>query len=234
MPSEHRGQLVNAFFDLLVLGVHVRDSRDLGRIDTLQKKIDDMLEEADRRGTASRYSRDTLEEARYAVVAFLDEMILQSGWDQKNQWATQLLQYKYFQTQIAGEEFYHHLTNLRRGLPVNVDLLEVYHVCMVLGFEGKYKLEGRERLKDLQHDLLREIQGLRGEIPPLSPHGARTDELFKEVIPEFPAWIVVACSLAIVFFSYVGMSVMIQQEADSAYEHLSDMGRTTKLDSPEP
>lgn len=221
------GHLVNAFFDLLVLGVHARDSRDLGQLESLQNKVDHMLEEADRRGTAFLYSRDTLLEARYAVVAFLDEMILQSGWDQKNQWASHLLQYKYFQTQIAGEELFHHLTTLRRALPVNVDLLEVFHACLMLGFEGKYKLEGRERLQDLKHDLFREIQGLRGEIPPLSPQAERHDSM-RDVAPEIPAWIVVACSLAVVFFSYVGMSVMIHQESESTLGHLSELVETSK------
>ena len=220
------GHLVNAFFDLLVLGVHARDSRDLGRLESLQNKVDHMLEEADRRGTAFRYSRETLLEARYAVVAFLDEMILQSGWDQKNQWASQLLQYKYFQTQIAGEELFHHLTTLRRKFPVNTDLLEVFHACLMLGFEGKYKLEGRERLQDLKHDLFREIQGLRGEIPPLSPKAER-HEAMRDVAPEIPVWIVVACSLAVVFFSYVGMSVMIHQESESTLGHLSELVETS-------
>lgn len=222
------GHLVNAFFNLLVLGVHARDSRDLGRLESLQTQVDQMLEEADRRGTVFGYSRETLIEARYAVVAFLDEMILQSGWDQKNQWASHLLQYKYFQTQVAGEDFFHHLTTLRRALPVNTDLLEVFHACLILGFEGKYKFEGREKLKDLKHDLFREIQGLRGEIPPLSPHAERHEVVMDVVKQEIPAWIVVACSLAIVFFSYVGMSVMIHQESESTLGHLSELVETSE------
>ncbi len=225
---QKRGYLVNAFFELLVLGVHARDARDLGRMETLQNKVDQMLEEADRRGTTLGYSRDTLMDARYAVVVFLDEMILQSGWDQKNQWASHLLQYKYFQTQIGGEEFFHHLTSLRRALPINTDLLEVYHVCLVLGFEGKYKLEGREKVKDLYHDLFREIQGIRGVIPPLSPHAERSEIVLDVVKQEIPAWIVVACSLAIVFFSYVGMSVMIHQESDTTQAYLSELVESSK------
>jgi len=222
------GPLINAYFDLLVLGVHARDSRDLGRVESFQAKIDQMLEEADRRGTVMSYSRDILMETRYAIVAFLDEMILQSGWDQKSQWASHLLQYKYFQTQVAGEEFFHHLTTLRRALPVNPDLLEVFHACLVLGFEGQYKLEGREKLKDLKHDLFREIQGLRGEIPPLSPHAERQEVVMDVVKQEIPAWVVLACSLAVVFFSYVGMSVMIHQEAEATLEHLLELVETSQ------
>lgn len=221
------GELVNAFFDLLVLGVHARDSRDLGQLEALQTKVDQMLEEADRRGTVFGYSRETLLEARYAVVAFLDEMILQSGWDQRSQWASHLLQYKYFQTQAAGEEIFHHLTNVRRALPLNTDLLEVFHACLILGFEGKYKIEGREKLKDLKHDIFREIQRLRGATPPLSPHAERHEEVMDVVRQEIPAWIVVACSLAIVFFSYVGMSVMIHQESEMILGHISELVETS-------
>jgi type VI secretion system protein ImpK len=217
------GQLVNAFFDLLVLGVHARDSRDLGRLESFRGRIEQMFEEADRRGIARQYSRDTLNEARYAVVAFLDEMILQSGWEQKSQWAASPLQYHYFQTQVAGEEFFRRLKDLRQAHPVNADLLEVFQVCLGLGFEGKYKLEGREKVKDLTHDLLREIEEIRGDLPPLSPHGERNEVVLDMVKQEMPAWVILACSAAIVFFSYVGMSVLISQETEETGIHLDEL-----------
>ncbi len=225
---KNNGRLVNVFFNLLVLGVHARDSRDLGNLESLQKKIEEMLEEADRQGSVLEYSRETLLEARFAVVAFVDEMILQSGWDKKSQWASHLLQYRYFQTQSAGEEFFYRLTKLRTKLPVNVDLLEVFHACMVLGFEGKYKLEGREKLKDVTHDTFREIQGLRGECLPFSPSAERHEEVLDMVKQEVPVWVVVACSLAIVFFSYVGMSVLIHQESEETLGQISELVQAAK------
>ena len=103
------GQLLNIFFDILVLGVHAKDSRDLGRLESFRTRIEEMFQEADRRGTERQYSRETLNEARYAVVTFFDEMILQSGWDQKSRWASSPLQYQYFQTQVGGEEFFRRL-----------------------------------------------------------------------------------------------------------------------------
>jgi type VI secretion system protein ImpK len=104
----------------------------------------------------------------------------------------------------------------------------VYHVCLVLGFEGKYKLEGREKVKDLYHDLFREIQGIRGAIPPLSPQAERSEIVLDVVKQEMPAWVVVACSLAIVFFSYIGMSVMIHQESETTYGYLSELVESSK------
>ena len=229
-PTEklRTGQLVNVFFDLLVLGVHVKDSRDLGRLDSFRTRIEEMLAEADRRGMEHQYSRETLNEARYAVVAFLDEMVLQSGWDQKSLWASSPLQYQYFQTQVGGEEFFRRLDALRRVHPVNADLLEVFQACLVLGFEGKYKLEGREKLKDLTHDLFREIEGIRGDLPPFSPQGERNEVVLDIVRQEIPAWVILACSVAIVFFSYVGMSVLIVQETEDTFIHLNELAGSSK------
>ncbi|MGD9853116.1 MAG: type IVB secretion system protein IcmH/DotU [Nitrospirales bacterium] len=228
IEKNRSSQLVNAFFDILVLGVHARDSRDLGRMDSFRARVEQMFEEADRRGTERQYSRDTLSEARYAVVAFLDEMILQSGWEHKSQWAASPLQYHYFQTQVAGEEFFHRLNLLRRAHPVNADLLEVFQTCLVLGFEGKYKLEGREKIKDLTHDLFREIEAVRGDLPPLSPQGERSEVVFDMVKQEIPAWVILACSAAIVFFSYAGMSVLIAQETEETYTHLNELVGSSK------
>lgn len=222
------GQLVSAFFDIVVLGVHVRDSRDLGGLESFRTRIKQMLEEADRRGTERGYSRETLNEARYGVVAFLDEMILQSGWDQKSQWASSPLQYQYFETHIAGEEFFERLNALRRAHPVNADLLEMFQTCLVLGFEGKYKLEGREKLKDLTHDLFREIEGIRGDLPPFSPQAERSEVVLDMVKQEIPAWVILACSVAIVFFSYVGMSVLISQETEETFIHLNELIGSSK------
>lgn len=48
---------------------------------------------------------------------------------------------------------------------LNTDLLELYYLCLALGFEGKYKLQGREQLRALIQDLGRDLQTRRGEVP---------------------------------------------------------------------
>ena len=218
-----RGQLVNVFSDLLVLGFQMKDARDLGNLDSLRATLEERFQEADRQGVEQGISRDTLLDARFAVVAFIDEMILHSGWAQKQEWASHSLTFQFFETNVAGEEFFDRLNSFRRALPPNPDLLEVYHVCLVLGFEGKYKLQGREKLKDLIHDLFRDIEGRRGELFSLSPHAERREEVLDLVKRDLPAWVVGVCSVSIVFFFYIALSVLIHQEGTTVAQHLQEL-----------
>ena len=218
-----QGQLINVFSDLLMLGYQVKDARDLGQPNTFRVRLEEMFQEADRRGVEQGIPRDTLMDARFAVVAFIDEMILNSGWAHKQEWTSRLLQFHYFETNVAGEEFFDRLNSLRRALQPDPNLLEVYHVCLVLGFEGKYKLQGRDKLKDLIHDLFRDIEGRRGELPPLSPHAERREEVLELVKRDLPAWVVGVCSVSIVFFFFIALSVLIHQEGTSVAQQLQEL-----------
>ena len=84
----------------------------------------------------------------------------------------------------------------------------------MLGFEGQYKLENRERLRGLVEDLTRQIQGKRGEIPPLSPRGRRPEELLEMVKRELPVWVIVVISASLVLLFYIGLSFLIGQDVD--------------------
>jgi len=150
-------------------------------------------------------------------------MILNSGWAQKGEWASRPLQYQFFETNVAGEEFFDRLNSYRKALPPNPDLLEVYHICLVWGLEGKYKLQGREKLKDLIHDLFREIEGRRGEQPAFSPHAERREEVLDLVKRGVPAWVIGVCSVSIVFFFYVALSVLIHHEGTTVVQSLQEL-----------
>ena len=222
VQSTH-GVLVDVFSDLFVLGNQVKYARDLGSPDSFRIRLEHLLHEADGKGVELGLTRDALLDARFGVVAFLDEMIFTSGWTHKDEWASRPLQYQFFETNIAGEEFFTRLESIRKALPVNPDLLEVYLVCLTLGFEGQYKIHGRERLKDLRHDVFREIHAKRGDPAPLSPHGQRHEEIIDVVKRDLPAWIVAVGAVSIVFFFYVSLSVLIHQESVSVADRLQTL-----------
>jgi type IV/VI secretion system ImpK/VasF family protein len=78
---------------------------------------------------------EEIEEARFAMVAFADEMILRSNWSGREEWLASLLQLHLFRTNRAGDEFYQHLQNLR---PDQSHAREAYFLSLALGFEGAY------------------------------------------------------------------------------------------------
>jgi type VI secretion system protein ImpK len=205
--------LIDVFNDLLVLGAQLRDVPNPGSVESVRARLQQLFQATEERGRSVGLSPDTLTQARYAVAAFLDEMLINSRWPHKDEWAARPLQYELFGEFTAGEGFFKRLESIRGGIPVNADLLELYTYCLMLGFEGQYKLQDRDKLRGLIEDLTRQIQGKRGEIPPLSPKGRRPEELLELVKRELPVWVIVATSASLVLLFYLGLSFLVGQDA---------------------
>ncbi len=112
--------------------------------------LDGVMRDPDARGLPPA----DLEEGRFALVAWADEMILKSGWSGRDDWQREPLQVQLFRTNRAGNEFYDHLARLRAD---QIAPREIYFLCLLLGFEGQYMgHEGdRRAIVQQQYDLLR-------------------------------------------------------------------------------
>ncbi len=98
-------------------------------------------DEARRRG----YSEESINYSQYAIVAFLDESILNLRWPVFADWSRRTLQHEMYGVQNAGDVFFQHLQKLM-GQPESQDLadvLEVHQLALLLGFAGGFGLGGR-------------------------------------------------------------------------------------------
>lgn len=88
------------------------------------------------------YSSEVNQLAFFAVVALLDESVLKMQNPAFADWAQRPLQEEMFGHNRAGEVFFDHLRNLlsRQDSAETADCLEVYCLCILLGFKGKYAL----------------------------------------------------------------------------------------------
>lgn len=134
-------------------------------------QVMEALKLADQEGRRRGYTAEDIKLAIYAVVAFLDETILKLRQPVFAGWTRQPLQLELFQTQIAGEIFFQNLQILlgRNDSQELADLLEVYQLCMLLGFNGRYELGGRGELKSVIDATAQKIRRIRGTGPGLSP-----------------------------------------------------------------
>jgi len=75
-------------------------------------------------------------EARYALVAFIDDRVLrESAWAGRAEWMNNPLQLQFFREYAAGENFFGRMQALaQRGGPHWA--LEAYYLCIALGFVG--------------------------------------------------------------------------------------------------
>jgi type VI secretion system protein ImpK len=220
-----RGPFADAYTDILLLGAAFRDAKNLGSVELLRKRLVQMFTSAEERAKSMGGRSEECEDARYAMAAFVDEMIATSRWDQKEHWAGRPLQYEFFGEYVAGEGFFKRLDAIRSKVPIKDDLMELYVLCMTFGFEGQYRLNNRERLRGLIDDVAREIQAKRGMSPVLSPHGQRPEELLEMVKKEFPAWVVLATSIGVVFLVYLALVLLIAQDGTHVAEEISKILR---------
>jgi type VI secretion system protein ImpK len=117
-------------------------------------------------------SAEDVKQVIFAVVAFLDESVLSSRNPVFVNWPRLPLQAELFGNQLAGEIFFQELqkTLNRTDSQETADLLEVYYLCMLLGFKGRYAAGGD--LRSVMAATQEKIRRIRGPLGALSPRGA--------------------------------------------------------------
>jgi type VI secretion system protein ImpK len=120
--------------------------------DQVRTDITGLLQKQEAEAKRQGLSEQDYREARFAVVAWVDETILQyGGWEHHAQWGAHPLQLEYYQTRNAGEEVFEHLRQLRSEQEA---VRDIYYMCLGLGFSGRYALgvEDERTLNHIRHE----------------------------------------------------------------------------------
>lgn len=168
--SAQRGELALALQEAFTVAVRLRANRQVAADATsFRAHVKQLLTNADRDARARGYDADSVKLAIYAFVAFLDESVLNSNQPMFAEWPRQPLQEEVFGDHVAGENFYRYLGDLlaRQDSDHLADLLEVFQLCLLLGFRGRYGSDAAG-LHTIQAQVREKIARIRGGSPPLS------------------------------------------------------------------
>jgi type VI secretion system protein ImpK len=179
-PVTRRAEnLAFVFQELLTVGERLRSNRqqvaDAASFRAqLWAAVKQGEDDARRRG----YSTDDIELAVFAVVAFLDESILNLRLPVFSDWPRQPLQEERYGHHVAGEIFFQNLTKLltRADSHELADLLEMYQLALLLGFAGRYSMGGRGELRAVATQTGDRIQRIRQTSASLAPYWALPQE----------------------------------------------------------
>ena len=140
--------------------------------DTFRAQMRQALRVAEQEARSRGSSAEDVKQVIFAVVAFLDESVLTSRNPVFVNWPRLPLQAELFGHQLAGEIFFQELQKSlnRSDSQETADLLEVYYLCMLLGFKGRYAAGGD--LRSVMAATQEKIRRIRGPIGALSPRGA--------------------------------------------------------------
>jgi type VI secretion system protein ImpK len=195
--------------DLLEDGIYLlfllRDGNQPKSCEQLNRRIDLFFTNYEKQARNFGKNVDQIEQAKYAFCALMDEIMLSPDFSFRDEWARMPLQLRLFGDDFAGEHFFDRLDMMRNNPNRNVEVLEVFHTCMLLGFQGKYLLEGPEKLNYLIHRVGQEIQRVRGDVAGFAPNWKLPHRFQSYMRHELPLWAylaLLATVLAVVFGVY--------------------------------
>ena len=173
-----RGQLALALQEVFTATVRLRANRQVAAdAESFRTHVKQLLSGAEREARRLGYAADDVGTALYALVAFLDESVLNSTQPMFADWPSRPLQEELFGGLMGGEHFFQHQQHLlgRGDSDDLADLLEVYLLCLLLGFQGRYNERDRGELRGLQSAAADKVQRIRGGFGELSPGWAAPD-----------------------------------------------------------
>jgi type VI secretion system protein ImpK len=169
-------------------------------------------------------SQNEADDIIYPIVALVDEVAMDRP-ELRTFWSGQPLQLQLFGENLAGQNFFTKLGQLRRDGRSN-ELLRVYYQCLLLGFQGRYSVRGGDL------ELLQLIESLRPEIErsvepaePLSPNGAPPDEAVLKASRRNPLlWVALGiCAVAIAVF--ISLKVSLDRKVGKLADRVEELNQ---------
>ena len=173
MPERRRETLALAFQELITVGERLRSHRQsVNDAQAFRKQIWQGVERAQADALKLGYNGDDIEKATFAVVAYIDESVLNAHDPVFSEWPRLPLQEERYGHHIAGEIFFQNLQNLmgRAETYELADLLEVYYLCMLLGYAGRYAIGARGELAAIIQRTGEKIRRIRRSSAEISPY----------------------------------------------------------------
>lgn len=227
--------LVSAATTLLTLVSKLRTTMQHSNVPDLHKRLTEEIKTFERVTRQGGMEGDSVLAARYLLCSVIDEVVLNTPWGAGSGWSQHSLLSLFHQETSGGEKTFLILQRLLETPGTHLDLLELYYLCLSLGFQGKYRLlpRGNEQLEQIRENLYHTIESHRpawqGELSPHWEGSVKPQEYLKNYIP---LWVFASVVLAVLVLTYSGFRYWLYQETAPVAETISS-GFTAPVDDPQ-
>lgn len=203
------------------------DERSQPLPEMLYQRMRSFVERAMKSAQEQGFSQMDVQDIGYALVALTDEVVMAKGGELRDYWLPRSLQLQMFNTNRAGEEFFEKLQAIQTN-PQRMEVLKVYFLCLLFGFQGQYRVRGGEVQLDAVTEQVGGVLSRAGMMSEstLSPNAARPNERLGGNRSQMPViWIsLVAVFLAIGLYFFFQFSV--SSRASSLIDHVEQANPT--------
>lgn len=156
--------------------------------------------------------------ARYALCTLLDEAVAQTPWGGTADWARNSLLVTLHREVSGGEKFYQLLGRMSDDPARNIDLLELFYVCLALGFEGQFRVVegGKAKVDTVRERLAVLIRKQRGDYErDLSGRWRGEQTTARKGFSLTPLWVSLAVTAAVLAGIYLLLTFSLSSSTDA-------------------
>ena len=192
--------------------------------DSIHRRLRGFVDKARAKAREAGLSQADSDELVYPIVALIDEVAMDRP-ELRGYWVGQALQLQLFGENLAGQNFFTRLQDLRRD-GRKTEALRVYYQCLLLGFQGRFSVRGGDL------ELLQIIDALRPEVErsldapdPLSPAGTPPDEAVLKASSRNPlVWVALGiCALAMAVF--IGLKISLDRQVSKLADRVEELNQ---------
>src|SRR2546426_3471046 len=200
------GNLALLYEGLLTGIVRLQASRQhISDGESFRKRTKVTLNEIEHVAVPAGYDGQDIKDTHFAVVALLDSVVLHSNEGVRAEWERKSFEEEVFGQAHAGVVFFEKLDHFlsRRDSEQLANILEVYLLCLLLGFEGRYSGGLRGELESIIERTKRRIDNIRKPSRQISPAGMLPMNQTPQVSPDQRAGRFGLIALAAIVFTIV-------------------------------
>ncbi|WPC76861.1 type IVB secretion system protein IcmH/DotU [Vibrio porteresiae] len=218
--------LIDAATPLFGLSLRVRSLSDCDNIEQIYQQTIEEIKAIEIELSEKGFEHAILMAYRYILCAFLDEAVMGTEWGSSSVWAEHSMLSRFHNETWGGEKVFTILGRLEDDPKRYQLLLEFIYHCLVLGFEGKYRvIEGghveRERVIARLHDML---SGL--EEKPLEALTSATDHVVQskyKLSTQLPIWSVFAGFVVLWIGVFIGYTYLLHEKTSDVLNQLNQI-----------
>ena len=210
--------LMSAAGSLLLLLGRLRASLSRAGTGQLMDQVAQSISQFEADARNAGVAPEKINTAKYALAATADDIVQNLPSDDRTLWTKYSMLVRFFSERTGGVKFFQELDRAKMAPAANVDLLELMHACLCLGFEGVYRTSGggAGALQGIRRDVYEAIRRNQPKtIEDLSPHWRGQTIALAAKRLRVPVWSVAALAGLILLGAFLVLRNLLSGEAEA-------------------
>lgn len=228
-PNEN--PLLRAAGPLLLLLGRMRVQLSRASYANLMEQVAAAIEDFEKDVRQSGVEESKARTAKYIVAATADDIVQNIPTEDRHVWTHHSMLSRFFGERIGGVKFFEELERAKVDPSGNYHLLELFHACLALGFQGIHRTSGggAAALQQIQRNLYELLRRTRQASREVSPRWQGQSIAATVARFQLPLWAVASVLLVLLFGLYLALRALLSSNAEAAATALVTVHPDTEL-----